>query len=186
MTEAGGWLRRAGHGLMSDGTRVTWSIAEGRRGRRWREVRVHNGTVIGSMLLETDPDGRFNHLELSTAAGLLTLHPEADGTIHGNSVGAGGVRHLAGLPWLPDGIVLLEGSAITAAAAACLLRPPAEAATSTTQALVIGLDLSVELREVRVDRLPYGTWRFDGHDPIGVGADGVPSLRAAEEWPLEA
>ena len=179
-------LRRAGHGRLPDGSAVTWSIAEGRRGRRWREVRVDSGGPISSLLLETDADGRFSHLELSTAAGLLTLHPEADGTMHGNAVGATGVRHVVGLPWLPDGIVLLEGSAITTAAAASLVRGSmGEGTSSTTEALRVDLDLSVERRPVRVDRLPYGTWKFEGQDAIGVGVDGVPSLRAAEEWPLE-
>lgn len=180
------WLRRAGHGQMPDGSTVTWSIAEGRRGRRWREVRVGAGGPISSLLLETDSGGQFSHLELSTAAGLLTLHPEAEGTIHGNAVGAAGVRHVIGLPWLPEGVVLLEGSAITTAAAASLVRGSiVEATSSTTEALLIGLDLSVERRQTRFDRLPYGTWQFEGRDAMGVGVDGVPSLLAAEDWPLE-
>jgi hypothetical protein len=185
MTAAAGWLRRAGHGQLPDGSDVTWSIAQGRRGRRWREVRVGTDGPISSLLLETDSDGRFNHLELSTAAGLLTLHPEANGTIHGNTVGAQGVGHIVGLPWLRDGIVLLDGSAITIAAAACLLRGSLSEAATTTPALLIGLDLGLAPRQVRVERLPYGTWHFEGHDPIGVGVDGVPSLRAADDWPLE-
>jgi hypothetical protein len=179
------WLRRAGHGQLPDGSAVTWSIAEGRRGRRWREVRVGAGGPISSLLLETDSDGRFNHLELSTVAGLLTLHPEQDGTLHGNAVGAEGVRHVVGLPWLREGIVLLDGSAVTIAAAARLLRGSLSGAATTTPALLIGLDLRLARRQVRVERLPYGTWHFEGHDAIGVGADGVPSLRAADDWPLE-
>ena len=55
--------------------------------------------VRSSLLLELDPDGRFSHLELSTAAGLLTLHPEGDGTIHGNAVTTAGLTHVIGLPW---------------------------------------------------------------------------------------
>ncbi len=179
-------LRRAGRGRLPDGSVVTWSIAEGRRGRRWREVRVGGRGPISSLLLETDADGRFNHLELSTAAGLMTLHPEADGTIHGNAVTATGVRHVVGLPWLPDGIVLLEGSAITTAAAITLVRGSiGEATSSAAPALAIGLDLSVERRSVRVDRLPDGTWQFNGRAAIGVGMAGVPSLPDAEDWPLE-
>jgi hypothetical protein len=181
------WLRRAGHGQLSDGSSVTWSIAEGRRGRRWREVRVGAGGTISSLLLETDSDARFNHLELSTAAGLLTLHPENDGTLHGNAIDARGVRHIDGLRWSPEGVVLLEGSAVAVAVAACLLRGSmGDAATSASaDALVIGLDLGLERRHVRVERLPYGTWQFEGHEAIGVGVDGLPSLRAADDWPLE-
>jgi hypothetical protein len=178
-------LRRAGHGQLPDGSTVTWSIAEGRRGRRWREVRVGAGGPISSLLLETDADGRFSHLELSTAAGLLTLHPEKDETIHGNAVTQGGVRHVVGLPWDREGIVLVVGSPITSAAAAQLLRGSIGEAAMSNPALLIGLDLGVERREVRVERLPYGTWRFEGYDAIGVGADGVPSLRAGDDWPLE-
>ena len=92
-------LRRAGRGRVADGTDVTWSVAEGRRGRRWREVRTREEGIVARLLLETDPDGRFAHLELSTAAGLLTLHPEGDGTLHGNAVTADGVEHVVGVPW---------------------------------------------------------------------------------------
>ena len=85
------WLRQAGHGRAPDGSIVTWSVAEGRRGRRWREVVRAGEGIRSSLLLELDPDGRFSHLELSTAAGLLTLHPEPDGTLHGNAVTAEGI-----------------------------------------------------------------------------------------------
>ena len=72
-------LRRAGAGGLVDGSHVVWSVAEGRRGRRWREVRTApDGGVVSSLLLETDPDGRFSHTELATPAGLLTLHPEGN------------------------------------------------------------------------------------------------------------
>src|SRR5689334_12470317 len=92
------WQRRAGHVRVGGGASITWSVAEGHRGRRWREVvRVGGGRpgIRHSLLLETDPDGRFNHLELSTEGGLLTLHPEGDGTLHGNAVvdhGEAGLR----------------------------------------------------------------------------------------------
>ena len=69
--------------------RVTWTISEGRRGRRWREVVADGPAVRHALLLETDPTGRFSHLELASAAGLWTFHPEADGTLHGNHVDPG-------------------------------------------------------------------------------------------------
>ena len=93
-----GFLRVAGTGRSPDGDTVTWSVAEGRRGRRWRESVVQDGAVVHSLLFELDPDGRFAHLELTTTAGLVTLHPEGDGTIldhsliaygHGMSDGGG-------------------------------------------------------------------------------------------------
>ena len=46
-------------------------------------------------------DGRPGRLEIATPAGLLTLHPEADGlSAHGNVVGPDGVRPLA-YEWSP-------------------------------------------------------------------------------------
>lgn len=169
------WLRRAGHGRATDGSLVTWSVAEGSRGRRWREVRTfeparagEETTVVSSLLFELDPDGRFAHLELSTAAGLLTLHPEGDGTLHGNAVTAVGVEHIAGLPWAPDDVILVEGSVVTVVVAES--RPDSPAAG----ALIISLDLALS-------RAPLAP-------PAGVGAAdaaGLPLLGDGATWPLE-
>jgi hypothetical protein len=60
-----------------------------------------DGRGLLVVLLETDPGGSPTRLEVSSAAGLLTLHPEADGReAHGNVVGPDGVRPLA-FPWGP-------------------------------------------------------------------------------------
>ena len=46
--------------------------------------------------LEVAPNGRVTRLELTTGAGLLTLHPEPDeSALHGNVVTPTGIRHLA-------------------------------------------------------------------------------------------
>jgi hypothetical protein len=116
--------------------------------------------IRSSLLLELDPDGRFSHLELSTAAGLLTLHPEGDGTLHGNAVTADGVHHVVALPWDADGTVLLDGSAVCRAAA------------RGRTGVVILLDLV--LREVVEFESPYLA------DPAGM-----PLLDDARTWPLE-
>ncbi len=113
--------------------------------------------------------GHFTHLELSTPAGLVTLHPEGDGTIHGNTIGADGVTHVVGLPWDPDGIVLVEGSSVALAAAAA---PPRASAARTV--VRVGLDLAVSsspkaVAEPGVHRTP----------------DGLPVLADALTWPLE-
>ncbi len=186
MTAAVDWVRRAGHGLSPDGTSVNWSIAEGRRGRRWREVRARDGGVISSLLLETEPDGRFSHLELSTAAGLLTLHPEGDGALHGNSIGPDGIRHVTGLPWAPDGMVLLEGSSIAQAAAVTMLRRSIEPGDALdVESLIIGLNLSLDRHGASVQRITDDIWAFESGDQIEVAADGTPRLLRAAEWPLE-
>ena len=162
------WLRRAGRGRLGSESVVTWSIAEGRRGRRWREVVVANGAVRSSLLLELDPDGRFSHLELSTAAGLLTLHPEGDGSLHGNVVTAGGVRHIAGWAWERDQAIYLHDSAICLAAGQ---RPDGTRAVSW---LVIGLDLRLD----PVVRVARSDWSL-------VDAAGLPVLVDGRTWPLE-
>jgi hypothetical protein len=158
------WLRRGGHGRAPDGSIVTWTVAEGRRGRRWREVVVVGEGIRSSLLHELDPDGRFSHLELSTAAGLLTLHPEGDGTLHGNVVTTSGVGHVVGVPWNPDTAVVLEGSTVCLAAA--------ERQVDGRGWLQITLDL--HLRPM-TGPLPE----------VAVDADGLPVLDAGGTWLLE-
>ncbi len=115
-----GQTRVAGWGVAADGSEVTWTVAEGRRGRRWREVVSRDGAVQHALLLETAPDGRFSHLELARVDGLWTFHPEADGTLHGNHVGRGEVdiRHVTGWPFAADDAILIEDSVIGLAAIA--------------------------------------------------------------------
>jgi hypothetical protein len=171
-------LRRAGRGTAADGSIVTWSVAEGRRGSRWREVRVRDAAVVSSLLLELDPSGRFSHLELSTASGLLTLHPEGDGTLHGNAVEAGGLRHVVAIPWTSDDILIVAGSPTSRSAAArrADVPPGAEAARpkGVGFGVVVGLDLTVARRAIgRSER----TTQLD--------ADGLPGFGDGVTWPLE-
>jgi hypothetical protein len=161
------WVRRAGQGRAPDGSTVTWSVAEGSRGRRWREaVRVGDG-IRSSLLLELAPNGRFSHLELSTAAGLLTLHPEPDGTLHGNTVTAVGVGHVVALPWDRDAVVLVDGSVVCQAAAMAGVL-----GIGATDALRIGPDLSLARTTAAID-------------PRVVTVDGLPALDGGTTWPLE-
>jgi hypothetical protein len=160
-------VRLAGRGRSSDGSVVTWTVADGSKGRRWREVVVRAGAIVHSLLLETFPDGRFAHLELSTPAGLLTLHPEHDGTLHGNAVTEDRVRHVRGLPWSDRSILLVDGSILARTAAAALGSVP-------ESSIVVGVDLSVEVRAVKARDLE-----------IAPGADRLPVLEAGESWPLE-
>ena len=191
------WLRRAGHIRVLGGESITWSVAEGHRGRRWRElVRMAGASALRhSLLLETDPDGRFSHLELSTPTGLLTLHPEADGTLHGNAIAdhgeahlrdATGVEHVRGLVWPRDGVVLLEGSLVCQLAAIRALTDVMEPFTSRSQAAAwIPLTLWLEIRPVRVERIDARRWRFGGADPVEVDARGLPVAETGITWPLE-
>jgi len=179
------YLRAGGRGGLADGSVVTWSVAEGRHGRRWREVRVAKGAVISSLLLETDPDGRFSHTELSTAAGLLTLHPEGDGTIHGNTVGADGIGHVVGLPWDRDGLLLVEGSAIAMAAAVNRLRARPPGAEVEIPAIIVGLDLALTEGTATVARVGASVWRVGDAPALTLDGRGLPVLADGSDWPLE-
>jgi hypothetical protein len=182
-----GWLRRAGHIRLLDGQTSTWSVAEGRRGRRWREaVRKREAPGIRhSLLLEIDPDGRFAHLELATPAGLLTLHPEGDATLHGNAVTERGIEHVRGLAWDPAAIVLVDGSLIS-----CLAALPglATAIDRETSATVRVLRIAGDLRRLVADeevRRGSTSWSFAGSESIVVDADGLMRTPATIDWPLE-
>jgi hypothetical protein len=181
----GGFLRVGGRGSTGAGRSVIWSVAEGRRGRRYREVRRAGEGIAHSLLLETDPDGRFSHLELATPSGLLTLHPEGDGTLHGHALVSDGVEHVAGLAWQPDGLVVVEDSVVCVLAAAGLLRPPLGPGTSlAAHAVWIPPTLWVEIRPVRVGRAD-GTWQLGADAPIAIDPRGVPDLTGGETWALE-
>lgn len=181
-------VRRAGRGTDATGALVVWSIAEGRRGRRWREVRSGSGGgLMSSLLLETDPGGGFSHLELGTAAGLLTLHPESDGTIHGNVVTADGVVHVAALRWSADAVLIVEGSTIAAAATAHGLRDAVAAGTSVSRpAVYVDLGLAVWPGDVTIARLGEDAWRLGRGGDVAVDDDGLPLLAGARIWQLEA
>jgi hypothetical protein len=180
-------VRRAGFGHAPLGEAITWSVATGHRGRRWRESAEHAGGLRHSLLLETSPEGRFLHLELSTPAGLLTLHPEGDGTLHGNAVLRGGIRHVAGLPWERDGLVLVAGSPLALAAAADLLRRSSSREVAHHRRLV--LRISVELTLIAgaedAERVDDGRWRVGG-DVLTADVNGLPLLEGGQAWALEA
>ena len=88
-------LRSGGRATLPNGATIVWSVAEGSRGRRWRESVTDEGGLVRSLLLEVTGGGRPARLELTSAAGLLTLHPATDqAEIHGNVVTPTGIRHL--------------------------------------------------------------------------------------------
>jgi hypothetical protein len=182
-------LRVAGWGTLDDGAAITWTVAQGRRGRRWREVVAIGDDVRHSLLLETDADGRFNHLELARAGGLWTFHPEPDGTLHGNHVDPGTreVHHVAGLRFAPDDLLVIEGSPLGAAAIAWRVSTVvAEAASATFAGIVLPLAGPIMAEPtIRVERLGATRWRIGDGPPFDVSADGLPILADGETRPLE-
>lgn len=164
-TEPGRFLRRAGTGTLADGAVVTWSVAEGVRGRRWRWTIATSDGLRHVGLIELDADGRFARLELEALSGMLTLHPDADGRwAHGNVVRAGGVEPVA-IAWASDDALGIEGDAFGSAVAGWQGR-----------GWVIGTEL--------------GLHRGDGAGEMVRASDldarGIPRLRNAHEFPLEA
>ena len=49
----------AGSARLADGARLDWSVADGRRGRRWRAVATVDGHVTHALLLEVGLDGAW-------------------------------------------------------------------------------------------------------------------------------
>jgi hypothetical protein len=164
--------RLAGSGRWGDRT-VVWTMSEGRRGRRWRELVTRDGHILHSLLLETDADRRFSHLELSSGGAMLTLHPEGNGTLHGNRVDRNGVEHVIGVAFDPDGPVLIDDSVIAAAVAAWQ-------ETST--------DRGAAMRMVFIDSAARVSI-VDGATAtplvVAIDADGAPQLHDARVEPLE-
>ena len=188
-----GYERLAGTGTLADGSRLVWTVAEGRRGRRWRAVTSLDGAISHVLLLEVDPDGRPTRLELTTRAGMLTLHPDdGRGWLHGNVVSSEGVRHLR-LPWSREHGLEVEGGPLATAVTALRLGPTTAVGEGRTIPLiVIGADLGISEATRRFERLGESEWRIGravgarGATTISVDFRGIPiGISAAAEWPLE-
>jgi len=183
-------VRLAGHDRDRLGRDVTWTIADGERGRRWREVTVDPaGVLVRSLTLETGRGGQWLRLEIAAAAGLLSLHPDRDGAVRGNIVAGDGIRHLD-LGALDPPLVDIRGSLVGEAALCRALERlvPAGQGTATRVARVED-DLSVTIVELAVERRDARTWELtDGEDvrTIAVGELGRPATGPSSvEWPLE-
>lgn len=160
------WLRRAGSGRLPDEALVTWSVAEGERGRRWRWTVATGEGMRHAGLIELDRDGRFARLELETAGGILTLHPDHSGAMaHGNVVRPGGVEPIA-IAWSEGMSVAIEGDPFGTAVAGRRGR---------------GWVVEADLRIWSADDESSGV----ADDVLAVDDRGIPSLADGREWPLE-
>ncbi|MEI7745295.1 MAG: hypothetical protein WCK58_16290, partial [Chloroflexota bacterium] len=187
------FVRRAGTGLLPGGRHLTWSAADGRRGRRWRSITTSaDGRLVASLLLETAPDGVLTRLELATSAGLLTLHPEPDASgLHGNIVRPSGLEHVA-LPWSPAHQLFAAASPVTGAVAAARLDAVIGAGEgASVPAVEVGEDLVVRRATWRAAHVAADRWRLlaaDGSASLTVtlDADGLPAaLEDGMTWPME-
>jgi hypothetical protein len=138
------------------------------------------------VLFEVDRAGRPSRLELTTPAGLLTLHPSADQReIHGNVVSATGegVRPLA-FPWGPEHELEVVGRPLASAVA--LHRRRAEVSVGQGgefDVLSIDRGLQVAAERRRFERLSEDLWRV-GSLELEIDAAGLPI--GGSRWPLEA
>jgi len=192
MSVAAAHLRRAGALTLPGGTRLAWSVAAGTRGRRWRgAVTGTDGHLAEVLLVETDPSGALGRLELTTAAGLLTLHPAGSPVqLHGNVVRPGGVEPLT-LPWSRAHALFAAASPITGAVAAA--GPAGVAGVGegrTIPAVEIGPGLTVREATWRIAHTSAARWRMLAADGgpsllLVLDADGLPTGDDAASWPLE-
>ena len=184
-------FRAGGRASLPSGAMVVWSVAEGVRGRRWREAITVDGSLRRALLLEASPAGRATRLELTTVAGLLTLHPDTDSReLHGNVVTPSGIRHLR-FDWSPEHELFVVGSPASASVA---LRRFADvlAIGETQQVPGVSIDDALEPRPGawQVTRAAVGDWdlrRDDGseEDRTSLDEEGIPILPGAVSWPLE-
>jgi hypothetical protein len=178
-------VRRAGRFGGTDGSRTVWSVADGRRGRRWRWTTSGADSGPGlAFTLETAPDGTFLKLEAAAPGVLLTLHREPDGSIHGNRVGFDGVRHLR-FPGAPPAVILAGSSPLAAAVAVAGRRVGGEGG----ECPVLVLDAALDPEHGTGSIEPAGDdgwaiWTAEWTLHVRLDADGLPILDG-ESWPLE-
>lgn len=184
-------VRRGGRARTPLGDLITWTQAEGDRGTRWRESIERDGSLVRALLLEVSPAGRPTRLEMTTRAGLLTLHPEPDeSAIHGNMVSVEGVRHLA-FGWSPDHELLVVGSpASTTITLRRTQRHVMVGASTVLDVLRLDDDLAPRPSRWRVERVATHGWHLRDTDTdeerrLTVEDDGRPSLLDEMSWPIE-
>ncbi len=191
-SQAGPFVRRAGTGRLPDGRRVTWTVADGRRGRRWRAITTSGDRLLHAVLVEVSPDGTLARVEVAAPGGLLTLHPEADASmLHGNVVRAEGIEHVA-LPWTPGHVLMVGASPVTAAVAAVQLAARVGVGEGVSvPAVEVNDALTIRQATWRAARTGAHRWRLlaaDGGPSVllVLGEDGMPAgLEQGGDWPLE-
>jgi len=184
------YLRLAGTFRLTDGATLTWTVADGSRGRRWRATSVVDGHVTHALLLEVDTAGRPSRLELATPTGLLTLHPEAGGTaLHGNIVSLGGVQPVV-FDWSPDHALSVDGRPIGDAVTAQRITESTRVGELRSVPVVaIGPDLTLREATFVFEPVRFRIWRITdeaGDRMLRLDDRGIPAGFAdASEWPLE-
>lgn len=186
-------MRRAGTGRLPGGWRLTWTVADGHGGRRWRAITVAGDRLLHTLLLEVEPDGSLSKLEVATPEGLLTLHPEPDASmLHGNVVRAAGIERVT-LPWSQAHILMLGASPVTGSVAAGSLASRIGVGEgASVPAIEVGKSLAIRRATWRAARTGERRWRLLAADggpsvTLELDDDGVPTgLDTAADWPLDS
>jgi len=183
---------------------VTWTIADGERGRRWRELAANppaaetaDGAPVGvdapgglahTVTMETGHAGQWLRLEVAAPAGLLSLHPERDGSINGNVVSEVGVRHVALGVVQPALVDVRDSLAAETALCRALERIVAAGEGSVVTVVQVASSLAVAVVELAVRRLNLRTWELtdaDGIRTVTMGDRGAPVADdSSVSWPL--
>ena len=189
-------VRLAGHGVDRLGRAVTWTIADGERGRRWREATAGAATADSAsgglahvVTMETGHAGQWIRLEVAGAAGLLSLHPDRDGSINGNVVSEAGVRHVALGVVQPPLVDVRDSLVAETALCRALERLVAAGEGSTVSVVRVSATLEAGVGELQVFRRDARTWELtdgDGIRTVTMGDRGAPvTADAGAKWPLE-
>ena len=185
-------IRLGGRVRLDDGTLMVWSVASGRRGRRWQAVTSRDGRLLESRVLEVDDAGRPARLEIANVSGVLTLHPEPSGGLHGNVVTPTGVRHVA-LDWSDAHEIAVDRSPIATSVIAYRLSgfvPVGQG--QDVQVAVVTENLEVKPGTRRFERISDSSWRIEGGErprSLTIDERGIPTWPDGDgdaiEWPLE-
>jgi hypothetical protein len=184
-------VRLGGRVALPNGDEVVFSVAEGSRGRRWREATLRDDRLVRSLLLEATRGGRPARLEITSDAGLLTVHPGASGTeVHGNIVASQGIQHLR-LPLSPDHVLfIVDSPAAAAVAIGDLATRVGVGEHRHIQSLAIGTDLVPRAVGWSIERATGDEWILrsdlepaDRH--MRLDPDGLALIPGMVRWPLE-
>ena len=183
-------VRVAAHDRDARNRDVVWTVADGRNGRRWRELTIDPAGPVRSLLLETDSQGSWIRLEISAAEGLLSLHPEGDGSIHGNLTSKLGVRHLSPGKIKPARVDVPGPLIAEAALCWALTRQLKVGEGRTIQLAVVTDNLGVAMADLSAERRTTATWELRDGDRrrlVELDDNGLPVAHVgAEHWPLES
>jgi hypothetical protein len=143
-------------------------------------------------VLEVDDAGRPARLEIASVAGVLTLHPEPSGGLHGNVVTPTGVRHLA-LDWSDAHEIAVDRSPIATSVIVHRLSGFVPVGQGRdVEVAVVTENLEVKPGTRRFERISDTTWRIEGGErprSLSIDERGIPTWPDGDgdaiEWALE-